>query len=492
MRKLWRSFRIWLAKVTAVDVGKADDALVPMRTAGTDLDRGWGDLRTELLDALKAWDTNPIAKRLVAIVTAYVIGGDGVRLRAPSYKLFNNYLRDFMTHPENRMMMRQADLCDELSRSGELFPILFMNSADGMATVRVMPASRIERIRWRKGDYEAEIYYDEVSDGFGEEGETWCHPRAARKWEKGDKKPISPIMLHYAVNRPVGRVRGTSDLAPILKWLKRYEGWLEDRVRLNAAVRAFLWFVRVPGHLVKAKAEQYRGVPAPGSVVVMEKDVEEWDVKTPNLRARDAESDGRAIRWMIVAGGPGLSLLDIGESETANLASAKTLGEQRRRFLRRRQAYFGWILADVAVTAWNRAVDLGLRRGRVITVADVEVGLPDIAPDDNHALALAAGEITEALGSLRGMVGDSSALRRLAVRLLLKFAGESISENAFEEIVGGAFAAPGPGGSEAAVAIAEVLGAGLPACRGGNGRGGGDGHTEDVRAGVYQEWRSVL
>ncbi len=485
--KIWRRFRIWLATVTAIEVGKAGDALVPMRTAGTDLDRGWSELRTELLDALKAWDTNPIAKRLVAIVTAYVVGGDGIHLRAPRYKLFNAYLKEFMDCSENCMMMRQADWCDELSRSGELFPILFMNSADGMATVRAMPASRIEKIGWRKGDYEAETYYHEVSDGLGEEGKVWCSPCAVRKWKKGDEKSIPAVMKHYAVNKPVGRVRGASDLAPILRWLKRYEGWLEDRVRLNASVRAFLWFVRVPGHLVKAKAEQYRGVPAPGSVVVMEKDVEEWDVKTPNLRARDAESDGRAIRWMIVAGGPGLSLLDIGESETANLASAKTLGEQRRRFLRRRQAYFGWILADVAVTAWNRAVDLGLRRGRVITVADVEIGLPDIAPDDNLSLARAAGEMTEALQTLRDTVGDSNALRRLAVRLMLKFAGESVGEDTFEEIVGGAFAADGVSEGEK---TALRLG-GLRAHSGGDGRDG-DGYAEDVRAGIYQEWRPVL
>jgi len=35
------------------------------------------------------------------------------------------------------------------------------------------------------------------------------------------------------------------------------------------------------------------------------------------------------------------------------------------------------------------------------------------------------------------MVGDSEALRRLAVRLTLKFAGERVSEDAFEEIVSG-------------------------------------------------------
>ena len=32
---------------------------------------------------------------------------------------------------------------------------------------------------------------------------------------------------------------------------------------------------------------------------------------------QDAQADGRAVRWMIVVGGPGLALTDFGESETA-------------------------------------------------------------------------------------------------------------------------------------------------------------------------------
>ena len=488
---IWRRFRAWLATVTAVEVGKANDGLLLIERAGTPLDRTWAELSEDFTDALKAWRTNPLAKRLVGIVTAYVVGAQGVRLRAPSYKTLDKWLKEFMAEPENRMAIRQVEWCDELTRSGELFPTLHFR-LDGMVYARAMPASRIEKIDWEKGDYEAETVYHEVSDVFGEDGPKWLSPRAASDELAESGKP-QPVMLHYAVNRPVGCLRGESDLKPVLKWLKRYTGWLEDRVRLNAAVRAFLWILKTAGHLVDERAEEYKGEPASGSVVVIEKDVEEWEAVAPDLHARDAQHDGRAIRWMIVAGGPGLSLLDVGESETANLASAKTLGEQRRRFLRLRQSYFAYVIADVAVNAWNRAVALKLRRGRVVTLAEVEVGLPDIAPEDNYSLALAASAITEALNGLKEMTGTSGALRRLALRLLLKFAGgETVSDDEFEEIIGGTFAAPGLGGSEAAVTIAEGLGAGLLARRGGNGRDGGDEHTEDVRAGVYQEWRSVL
>jgi len=437
---LLRRVVAWLARVTAVDVGKAADGLVLFGRSGTRLDKGWGVLREEFKDAFNAWRKNPLARRLVGIVTAYILGGDSLRLRAPGYKQLDKFITEFVNHPENRFAMRQGDWCDELTRLGELFPTLHFNSADGMVYVRAVSASRIEKVDYRGEDYEAETVYHETGDAL-EDGQQWYHPQAVpdRDGVKEGAKP-KPVMLHYAVNRPVGCVRGESDLAPILPWLKRYSRWLEDRVRTNAAHRVFLWIVKVPSKLVKAKKAQYEDEPAPGSVLVVDRDSEEWEAVTPDLKARDAAADGRAIRWMIVAGGPGVSLLDLGESETANLASAKTLTEQRRRFLRRRQAYFGYVLADVVVQAWNRAVALGLRRGRLVTLADVAVGLPDISPADNWQLARSADKIVETMEGLERMVGKSGALRRLAVRLMLKFAGEAVSDPEFEEIVGGAFA----------------------------------------------------
>lgn len=448
--KRWlRPFAAWLARVVAVDVGKPDDGLIPIVTAGTELDKSWPELQQEFADALEAWRKNPLARRLVGLVTAYVVGGDGIRLRS-RYRPLNRFMADFVAHPENRLLLRQADWCDELSRSGELFLTLHTNPADGLSYVRAIPAVRIESIDWRPGDYEAELRYHEVRDVGEDEGRVWYSPRAPEATpspSQGEGRGgggtgrgggvIPPVMLHYAVNRPVGCVRGESDLAPILPWLRRYSRWLEDRVRLNNAIRAFLWVVKVPGRLIKEKAEQYRRPPEAGSVVVVDKDNEEWSAVTPNLQARDAQADGRAIRWMIVSGGPGTALIDLGEGEDSNLATASAMGEQRRRFLRRRQAYFSFVLADLAVQAWNRAITLGLRRGRLATLADVEVGAPDISPEDNAQLAQAAREIGQALETLRDLAGDSEALHRLAVRLVLKFAGEGVSESEFEALASG-------------------------------------------------------
>lgn len=433
-RNVVQRFVGWLARVTAVEPGKPDDGVtapvVLYETAPAD--KRWSELQSELGDALEAWRKNPLARRIVGLITSYVVG-DGIELRS-SYGPFSKWLPRFLMHPENNVQMRQGDWCDELTRSGELFLILFP-TVDGLHYVRALPASQIEYITWQPGDYEAELSYHQVPDSPGEDGQVWWSPRAPQASVRGADGGLPPVMLHFAVNRPVGATRGESDLAPILPWLRRYSGWLQDRVRLNAAVRAFLWIVKVPSHLIKEKEKQYRTPPEPGSVLFVDRESESWEAVTPDLKATDAKEDGRAIRSMIVAGGPGTGLVDIGEAETSNMATAKEMSEQRRRFLRRRQAYFGYVLMSLAVTAWNRAQSQGLVRGKPVSLADVVVDAPDVSVADNESLATAAAEITRSLAELKGMVGPSDALQRLTLRLFLKFAGETVEDADFDEIV---------------------------------------------------------
>ena len=107
---------------------------------------------------------------------------------------------------------------------GEIFPVLFTNPQDLMSTVRGVPALIIERIEWCEGDYEAELAYKEVGLVGRSRNVGGC-----RRGHGSACDPSTPVMLHYAVNCPVGALRGESDLAPILPWLKRYSRWLEDR-----------------------------------------------------------------------------------------------------------------------------------------------------------------------------------------------------------------------------------------------------------------------
>lgn len=437
------------AAVTAVAVGREGDGLTLSR-AGSGLDKAWGEFYAEVTEAREAWRKHPLARRLIGLTTAYTVG-NGITLHSDDPAL-QRFITDFWQH--NRMALRVDEWSDELARAGEIFPVLFAH-ADGRVTLRTVPACRIEAIETDAEDYEQELRYREMGS-LGQEPTWWRSPAVAYSIPAGATAgdPRPPVMLHYAVNRPIGALRGESDLAPILPWLRRYSRWLEDRVRLNAAVRAFLWIVHAPARLHTQLAERYRVPPEAGSVIIAEQDAEQWTAVAPNLHAADAELDGRAIRWMIVAGGLGTALIDLGEGEDANLATGQAMAEQRRRFLRRRQAYLVWMLTDVVVQAYTLSVSTTRKQAgdgypaithAAITHAAITATAPDISPEDNQALATAAQQLSAALQQLATLTGEGSAYRRMALRLFAKFVGESLSEQEQAAILAeGAAASPTP------------------------------------------------
>jgi len=428
-------FRQWLAAagvlgaVTPIAPGRAQDGLVAVIGPQGVADKAWGDLHQEMFDAREAWRQNPLARRLVGMVTAYAVG-NGISLHSDD-ACVQAFIDAFWQ--ANQMDGRVPEWCDELCRSGEIFPVLFTNPQDRMSSVRCVPASSIERVEWRDGDYEAELRYKEVQ-AIGEQEERWW----ASPLHESAADLSTPLMLHYAVNRPVGALRGESDLAPILPWLRRYSRWLEDRVRLNAGVRAFLWVVRAPARLRAELAERYRQPPEPGSVILADEQ-ETWTAIAPNLNANDAANDGRAIRWMIVAGGPGTSLLDLGEGEDSNLATGQVMTEMRRRFLRRRQAYLAWLLTDLVTVAWRRyANGQPPLTASAATPAHplITAVLPDISVEDNQKLAQAAMQLAGGLNSVAQLVGSGPQFQRMALRMFVKFAGEQISEQEIAAMLG--------------------------------------------------------
>ena len=429
-------------------VGQAGDGLTRVARGGGPLDRSWAELSGQFSDALETWRKNPLARRIIGLTSSYVVG-DGITLTS-AYGPLKRYLAQWWSDPKNLMDLRLTALSDELARAGELFIVLHFNRADGMSYVRTVPASLIDGIKWVPGDYEEETSYHEMvgldDPDYAKGGRTWYAPAGigvdeadasvGGDVERFDRQRYKPIMLHFAVNRPAGCVRGESDLASILPWLFRYALWLEDRVRLNAAVRAFLWIVKVAKTDIATRQAELRTPPEPGSVQVIDKASEEWEAVAPPLHAHDAQADGRAIRWMVAAGGPGLALTDFGESETANLASASVMADQRTRFLKTRQSYFGYMLARLGLESYNRAVRLGRVRGKLADLSDIRIGFSDVSTADNGIQATSAAGVANALNTLYAMGVNGNAFKRLALRLVLRFAGEQVGEQDLDRLLG--------------------------------------------------------
>src|SRR5512147_2680144 len=93
----WRERAVaWLASslaVTLVEPGRANDGFEPIVFPQGVADKSSGELVQEMADAREAWRQNPLARRLVGMVTAYVVG-NGITLRS-EYGPLQRFIDDF-------------------------------------------------------------------------------------------------------------------------------------------------------------------------------------------------------------------------------------------------------------------------------------------------------------------------------------------------------------------------------------------------------------
>jgi hypothetical protein len=223
----------------------------------------------------------------------------------------------------------------------------------------------------------------------------------------------------------------------MIPWLLRYSRMVEDRVRLNWAVRAFLWMVTVPSARVQEKREQYRNPPEAGSIIVKDES-ETWEPVTPLLRAGDANNDLRAVRAMIDAGS-GFPPHWRGDAGDISLATAQAMQAPTERHLRRRQQYFTWMLEDILFHAYTRASEIG--RSRPLPKdSDYEklftVTVPDISRWDNASLAESGKDVAAAFYSLSAQIGGlPENYAREVLRVAFKFMGEPLTDEKLDLLV---------------------------------------------------------
>ena len=390
-------------------------------SVGTSRDRYPANRQEILRDCLEAWRENPMARRYVALVGQYVAGG-GLRVESDHVKT-NQFLQEWWNHPLNHMEIRAIELCEELTRSGDLFPVL-STDVDGMTYVRAIPASDgrhfgVVGIETVENDVEQEKEYIGMMTAAGGEAPKWpAYNRQADRQENDGKFPT--VMRHYPINRPVGGSWGESDLSTVTKWLRRYSNWLEDRVRLNSFRQRFIYWVKAKFKDEAARKERERELnanpPAAGSVLVSDES-EAWSVLSPKLESHEAKEDGMALKKMNAIG-MSVPMHFLAEPEGATRTTAEQAGGPTYRFLEQRQKYFLWVIEDLARIAVRRKA----MTNRLVKVdANITVRGGDISARDNAALGIAVTSTVAAFAVLRDreMIDDAELLR-----IAYKFAGE--------------------------------------------------------------------
>jgi hypothetical protein len=360
IENLKKRFRLWLS----IPVTENTFCVGPTSLNTTDRDRPAYSREEILLQCIDAWRYNPLARRIVELTTQYAVG-NGFNLNCEDGRV-KTFIEEFWNHRLNQMNTHILAMSDELARCGNLF-LLISTDASGMSYIRAVQTEQVEEIISAQNDPEQEQFFklkgdQGVASGdpdrvhFVGNGYTWNDGQNAyyQSYDSttdtiDESGHFKPVMVHYAVNRPVGGLWGESDLSHLLKWLGRYTAWLEDRVRLNRFRNAFLYVVKASYTSETARktrqAELAANPPTPGSILVTDES-EEWSVMSPKLEAMDAYNDGIALKKMIAAGA-GIPLHFLAEPESATRTTAESAGEPTYRKYEQRQQVLIGIIKDL-------------------------------------------------------------------------------------------------------------------------------------------------
>jgi len=358
-------------------------------------------------ECLRAWRVNPLARRIVKMITAFVVGKKGISLSSP-HAATNKFLQAWYSDPLNNFRKNIKRWMDEQTRTGNLFFLFTVDKVTGMSHVRAVPAEMIKEIQTTENDIEQETFY--IPKDLG--ASPWVAFNPLEEQET--------FMVHYAVNQPVGVPWGEPDLAPLLVWLGRYASWLEDRVRLNRFRSVFMYVVKGKyKNTTERKAREMEinaNPPKPGSVLVTD-DSEQWDTLAAQLDAFDATTDGLNIKKMISAGTP-FPLHYLAEPESATRTTAEAAGTPTFRSLEDTQDDFFNVIGSLAKIA---AIVRKKYDRRVNPDAGIEVSGADITERDNATLALAFSRV---YGPLSDMFDRQMVEAEEVLRLSYRMAGE--------------------------------------------------------------------
>lgn len=394
-------------------------------------DRPWSDVYADLEDALTAWRKSFMVRRVVNLTRSYVVGS-GISISSANDDIAA-FVVAFWEHPKNHIARRLGPICDQLTRDGELFPILFTNQIDGMSYLRFKTARQIREVITDPQDYEHELEYTEsLTSG---ETRTWISPNHTNAFnvpnDAVSATPMLPLMLHWAVNKPIDATRGESDLTPILPWALRYSEWLKDRVRLNRQrTRAAMLDIQVADDTqVEGKRRQLRTSNPVEAGIYVHGPGEEVKMHALRIDSGQAEHDGKVLR-LAIATGSNLALHYLGEGESTNYSTAKEMGEPTARFFADRQQDLIWCLQDMLSVAYHRfCLITGIAFPQDL---ELQVTVTEVARADNESLAKAAHAIIQALAiaSLQGWIDDETALA-----IALKFSGEVLPIDRIRDIL---------------------------------------------------------
>jgi len=296
------------------------------------------DLDTLREQARKLYYKDPGARGLIESMIGFILGRNASVMAEDEET--QAYWDAWCADKQNKFDMRSKELVKRLLRDGEFF-LRFFNTASQISYMygnEKDPKSKTAEYQTIRFIDPEEIKDTSNTHSYGIEtdpDDVETVLKYHRCFIKGNVEHTDVIdageIVHGKILCDSNEKRGKSFLIGIAKYLKNYQLWLDDRIRLNRIRNFFHFVIKPQGELsaagLKAKFQNEssssstsKQMPKPGTALVA-KGVD-YDFKNLNINASDTKDDGRNIERMICKGTQLVEGVVTGDYSNQNFASA--------------------------------------------------------------------------------------------------------------------------------------------------------------------------
>ena len=258
---------------------------------------GSSDELSAIQDAcFKKYILDPLGKSIVMNMQYFTVGR-GVKVNSVADDL-DKWIKKFRTI--NRMGDREKKMVRSLYTEGEYF-LAYIKDKENVYLRKVSP-SRIENIKTKEDDVERIMSYTvakmDHSDRYSVKD-----VRSELYGEDVSLNSMDPKASKYIQFIKYGEeeyVRGQPPMYSVLRYLRHYEDWIVDRMRLNHERAKVVWIrTRTGTETVKPDSPF---VAPKGGIMLEETANMKYRVESAKLDSDDAKEDGLAILYSIGAG----------------------------------------------------------------------------------------------------------------------------------------------------------------------------------------------
>ena len=323
--------------------------------------------------AFEAWNHNPLAKRIIQLLSQYSLG------RRFSLRFKIDRQEKAWTDADAKNNLRKK-ICEFWSNEANIYGELFVDKTKWQS---VDPSTIWDIITDPDNIDDAYYAYQSYPTAFQQftgytvPGEPGSAKQPAQKYILR-QIPMSNL-LHMKLNCVSNEKRGRTVLFPILGWLKRVKDLYNAQVIRQWLMASFIWDVTIKGSQadVDAYAATYNQIPNPGSLHVHNENVERKPmaaVESQGGGSQGADVSESILSFIATAIGVPKEFLNVATRGGGSRAQALTTAEPFTKVIEDLQSKWEWFIKEIVACVMGDA-------GVEYKVGDVEVTFPSVTKD---------------------------------------------------------------------------------------------------------------